>query len=402
MATERDDDTGQFKSKPQEGGGLSQADADALEKGDVAEVNKDSDPRLAMMEKARVTRAEEMGAEIDKEKDDAEEPGAKREEPKEGDAGAEGGTGTGTSSEPAPVALEDTAVVELLVNGKPEKMSWAEAKKQLQLGKATEETLKQAKESREAANRELEAAAAVRKVMGEAPAAKEEPKGPTDAEKRATALKAAEDTKRTARRDYAKAAQYGTEKEVEDATAALEKAEDEVDKLRFETFKDSAPAVEHRDQLLDREVADTNRGTKTYLEDFSKDHQDPLFRAAAALYLREENIADLTKLGADESVLRKLTDQELGEHHFRARSRGLVRSVDKVLTAAGTRAREELTKRSTPATPAGNPRDERQIKKEGAPSQPKAAAGRIPEPEAQQRPTGRDLVAEAKARRGKG
>lgn len=385
MATEQTrDEDGKFTSAP-ENAGLSQDDAAALERGDVAELNKDSDPRLEMMRRARETRAKEFDLEIEKPPEGEKAPEEKVEDEKKVD-------------EPVGAAADDNLLVEIEVNGKTEKMTVAEARKRLQLSTAVVETLDQAKATREAANRELEAAKAARAIVGDPPAPKPAATGPTDAEKQAEALKTAEGRKRTARKEFAKAAQYGTDAEVETATAELEAAEEEVDKLRFASLRPEP----QRDSLLDREAADTNRATADYVEKFGKDQEDEVFRAMASINLRKETVADLTKLGADERILAKLTDRELGEHHFKARSMGIVRTLDKLLDAAGIKAREELERR-TSRTPGEkkDPVSERQSAKENAPTQPRQAAGRVPEPEAAKPPTSRELVDEMKRRRGK-
>lgn len=388
MATEQQrDDSGKFVPE----GAVTQEDGKAL---DVVTNNEESDPRLAMMRKARDKRAEEMGAEVVEEKEGEEAEGKEKEK----EAPVEGEGEKAEGEEAAPAELADDAIVEIQVNGKPEKMKWSEAKKKLQLATATEETLAQAKETREAANRELEAAAAVRKVMGEKtdqPTGEPKLKPEEEAAKR---LAEAETAKRTARRKHADAIRNGTEEEVEAAETALDEAESTLDKIKFEQF--TKPAAPQRDQLLERETVDTNRASESYLEKFAEDQKDELFRAAVGLYLRKENIADLTKMGADEKLLAKLTDVELGEHHFRARARGLVRKLDDVLNAAGTKAREELSRRKAP-TPGASPREERQAAKQNAPAQPRPASGRVPEPEEAKPPTNQDLVAEARRRRGK-
>lgn len=405
VETNRDAETGQFKAPPP--GAVTQEDAEALERGDKTE-----HPRIAMMKAAREKRAAEMGAEVEgdastekPEPNNAVFPGEGGEgtntaaETEDDAGGTSTGTDTGTATATSTAATaSDDMIVELQVNGESKKMTLKDAKKHLQLGLATKETLDQAKKTRDEANAELLAARAVRTVVGEGTATVTAE--PTAAEKAAKALETAEAARENAFAAYTKAVRHGDEEEVETAAKDLRTAEKALDKAKDDARAPvGSPAG--GDALLERETADTNRAIKDYAETFKADQDDKLFRAAASANLREEIVADLTKLGADENILAKLTDAELGEHHLRARSRGLVRTLDKVLTAAGTNAREELKRRAGAGTPPANPRQERETSKLNAPTAPKIAAGRMPEPQGEQPKTAKDLIAEARQRRGK-
>ena len=145
----------------------------------------------------------------------------------------------------------------------------------------------------------------------------------------------------------------------------------------------------------------TQRQSEEYVNAFPEQATDALFRAAASMTLRKELISDLTKLGAPAHIVEQLNDQELGLHHLKARSRNLVRTLDKVFTAAGTKAREELKRRSAPVTSGPDPRLERETRKINTPTMPRTASGRQPEPEPDKPKTAKDMIAETRARRGK-
>lgn len=424
MATEQTRDPGTGKFVPTTDDVDPAADGKAMDQkrgSDDAGVGhtEENNPRLAAMKRAREVRAKEMGAEISDEPIEGVDDKTKFKEPDEGskirdggeeeddnaggkkdddDKGADPGAGAGKS------AIADDVEVEIQVNGKPVKMPWSEAKKKLQLAAATEQTLEDAKATREAANRELEAAAAARRVAeatGKPAGDGKDTKEPTPEEKVRAKVDAAEAAKDTAMDDYTKAVRYGTDDEIKDATAKLRKAEKELDAAKLEQVQASTAApAQAQDALLEREMIDTNRAMTDYVEKYAEDQKDELFRMLVGSRLRKEMTADLTKMGADENLLAKLTDLEIGEHHLRARSRGLVRQLDKVLSAAGEQAREELKRRSGP-TPGQDRRNERHQRKIDAPPPPAAAAGRTAEPEPDKPKTSKELVEEVKRRRGK-
>lgn len=413
MATPRNKETKVVSTPPADM--LEQDDAKALD------VEKDEDegsmkfedtPRLAMMKRSRESRAKEMGVEIvgDASGDKVDTSAADfKETPADETTETKLEETPGEEEVPAHVAtLADTDLVEIKVNGETKKMSWAEAKKSLQLGAATEETLARAKADKEAAASELAAARAARTVHTIEPVKAAEP---TAAEKATAALQAAKLAKKEAHEKYTQAVRYGTDEEIAKATNDLTAADDKYDEARDAMV--AKPAEVDPEEVVQKiseqnESINSKRQTQEFLDKFAGDQKDEVFRALHATRVRNEMFSDLTKLANNahdkaelEDNLRKLTDREIGAHHFKARSRGLVRTLDKVFTSAGEQAREELKRRSTPATTVVDARAERESKKQNTSSPPKAAAGRVPEPEAEKPKTAKDIMAETKARRGK-
>lgn len=407
MATPRDQETKIVSNPPADM--LEQDDAKALDTGEDAVAKFEETPRAAMMKKAREARAKEMGVEIvgDASKDRTDTSAADfketPEEEKPEDKKPE------EEEVPAHVAeLADTDLVEIKVNGETKKMSWGDAKKSLQLGAATEETLAKAKDTKAAADAELVAARAARTVHTQEPAKAAEP---TAVEKATAALQAAKQAKKEAHEKYTQAVRYGTDEEITKATNDLTAADDKYDEARDAMV--AKPAEVDPEEVVQKiseqnESINSKRQTQDFLDKFADDQKDEVFRALHATRVRNEMFSDLTKLANNahdkaelEDNLRKLTDREIGAHHFKARSRGLVRTLDKVFTSAGEQAREELKRRSAPTTQAADPRAERESKKQNTSSPPKAAAGRVPEPEADKPKTAKDIMAETKARRGK-
>ena len=408
MATEQTrGEDGKFVPQPTI---IDQADAKALEDKDD-DLGGDDDkpvdadhPRLAMMKAARERRAKETGAEIEGDalNDKPDTSGADFKETKA--EGAPVGDSKAAKEDDVPphvATLADTDIVTMKVNGEEVKMPWGEAQKRLQLATATEQALEDAKAER-AALKALRKTAEEEAKTKPTAVVKEEPAKPD-------VFAAAKAEKDKAFDAWEGAVRYGSEEEIAAAKKDLRAKEDALEVAREDRFKTLAQAAQPTgpDPLIVKEVAETQRATEDYIKNFGEDQKDRLFRAAVSMTMRDELMADLRSLAPlpdREDVgrmLSQLSDRDLGAHHQQARSRGLVRTLDKVLTAAGTKAREELKSRFTPTPGKVDPVAQRQQAKQNAPTQPRAASGRIPEAEEAKPKTAQDIMAETRARRGK-
>jgi hypothetical protein len=361
-------------------------------------------PRLDMMNKAREKRAKDFGLEVDatKNHDDRDTSLA---DFKGDDEDAEP-TGDKKDEDDIPahiVTLADTDIVTIKVNGEDVKLPWGEAQKRLQISQATEEVLEEAKAERAAAR-------ALRKQAeeeeGAAPTEKTAPAKADDKPDDMAAVKAAKDA---AFDEWEKAVRYGTEEEIAEARKDLRAKEDALEVAREARLVSLAQANTKAgpDPFIEREQIASQRATEEYVEAFKEDQKDRLYRAAMAMTMRDELIADLRALAplTDREdvgkMLSKLSDRELGAHHQQARSRGLVRTLDKVLTAAGNSARAELKGRTSPQQ-AKTPLSQRQEAKQSAPTSPNAATGRSPDAAPDDKPkTSKDIMAEVRKSRGK-
>jgi hypothetical protein len=370
--------------------------------GDAGEIEFDN-PRLEMMNKARLKRAQDFGLEIDATKnhdvDDTSQADFKSDE----EPAPTGDKREEETIPPHTVTLADTDIVTIKVNGEDVKLPWGEAQKRLQIGQATEDALEEAKAERAAAK-------ALRKQL-EAESETETPaprQAPQQAEKPDT-LATAKAEKDAAFDEWEKAVRYGTDEEIAEARKELRAKEDALEVAREGRLVSlaQANAPSGPDPFVEREQIASQRATEEYVEAFKEDQKDRLFRAAMAMTMRDELIEDLRALAplTDREdvgrMLAKLPDRELGAHHQQARSRGLVRTLDKVLTSAGEKARTELKSRAAPSGKP-DPLTQRQQAKQNAPSSPKAASGRAPDAEPDDKPkTSKDIMADVRRARGK-